>query len=129
MITSKARQAYVAAVAAQYVRLPGTPLRASRQDRRLAAAIHDRGVSLPVVWAAFVLAAARWAIRGPMQRRLDPIRTLYYFLPAIDEVLENTPEPGYVHYLAAKLRPLVREKEALLASAGRGHKPALPDGR
>jgi len=127
--SSKDRQAYVSAVAANYVRLPGTPLRASRQDRRLAAALHDRGVPLHVVWAAFVLAAARWAIRSPTQRRLDPIRTLYYFLPAIDEVLGSTPEPGYVNYLAAKLRPLVSEKEALLASSRRGQIPALPDGR
>lgn len=47
------------------VRLPGTPLRASRRDRQLAAALHDRGVPLRVVWAAFVLTAVRWAIRGP----------------------------------------------------------------
>jgi hypothetical protein len=120
---------YVSAVAANYVRLPGTPLRASRQDRRLAAALHDRGVPLRVVWAAFVLAATRWAIRSPTQRRLDPIRTLSYFLPAIEEVLASTPEADYVHYLAAKLSPLVREKEALLASSRRGQIPAIPDGR
>jgi hypothetical protein len=127
--TSKARQAYVNAVAANYVRLPGTPLRTSRQDRRLAAALHDRGVPLRVVWAAFILAAVRWAIRSPTQRRLDPIRTLYYFLPAIDEVLESTPDLGYVNYLAAKLRPLVSEKEALLASSRHGQIPAVSDGR
>lgn len=129
MTTSQARQAYVNAVAANYVRLPGTPLRASRQDRRLAAALHDQGIPLHVVWAAFVLAAARRAIRSPTQRTLDPIRTLYYFLPAIEEVLACTPEPDYVQYLAAKLRPLVTEKEALLASSRHGQIPAIPDGR
>ena len=112
-----ARQAYVDAVVRNYVRLPGTPLRASRRDQQLAAALYDRGIPLPVVWAAFVLAAARWAIRSPQQRRLPAIRTLYYFLPAIDEVLDTSPEPGYVEHLASKLQSLVAEKDRLLASA------------
>lgn len=128
-MTPSARQAYVNAIADNYVRLPGTPLRASRRDRRLAAALHDRGIPLRAVWAAFVMAAARWAIRGPSQRRLEPIRTLYYFLPALDEVLATAPEADYVHYLATKLGPLVREKEALLAELRGGQEPALPDGR
>jgi hypothetical protein len=127
--TPKARQSYVNAVAANYVRLPGTPLHASRRDRRLAAALYDRGVPLRVVWAAFVMAGARWALRGPMQRKLEPIRTLYYFLPAIEDVLASTPEPDYVQYLASKLKPLVREKEAQLASSRHGQEHAIPDGR
>lgn len=114
-MTDPVRQAYVTAVVTNYVRLPGTPLRASRRDRQLAAALHERGVPLRLVWAAFVVAAARWAIRSPQQRRLDQIRTLFYFLPAIDEVLEAEPDPGYVRYLAAKLAPFVAEKERRLA--------------
>lgn len=110
------RQAYVNAVVTNYVRLPGTPLRASRRDRRLATALYDRRVPLPAVWAAFVIAAARWAIRSPQQRQLESIRTLYYFVPAIDEVLAIAPEPDYVQYLAGKLRPFVDEKEQLLAA-------------
>jgi hypothetical protein len=111
------RQAYVNAVVTNYLRLPGTPLRASRRDRPLAAALHDRCVPLRVVWAAFVIAGVRWAVRGPQQRKLETIRTLYYFLPAIDEVLETSPDSDYVQYLAARLRPFVAEKERLLASA------------
>ena len=112
-----ARQAYVNAVVANYVRLPGTPLRASRRDRRLAAALYDRHVPLRVVWAAFVVVAARWALRSPQQRSLERIRTLYYFVAAIDEVLAIDLEPDYVTYLAGKLRPMVAEKEQLLATA------------
>ena len=122
---SLARLAYVKTVLTNYLRLPGTPLRASRRDRRLAAALYDRGVPLRVVWAAFVIAAVRWAIRGPQQRKLEKIRTLYYFLPAIDEVLDTSPESGYVHYLAARLRPFVAEKERLLTSPDRPD-PAHP---
>ncbi len=117
MIATCSRQLYADVVLKHYVRLPGTPLRASRRDRVLAAAFYDRGIPLPVVWAAFVIAAARWAIRRPQQRRLEKIRTLYYFVPAVDEMLAIKPDPGYVHYLAEKLRPFVVEKERLLAAA------------
>lgn len=109
-----ARQAYVNAVVRHYVRLPGTPLQASRRDRQLAGSLYDRRIPLRVVWSAFVISAARWAIRGTEQRTLDTIRTLYYFLPAIDEVIETSPDPDYVQHLAAKLRPLVAEKDRLL---------------
>ena len=111
------RQRYADAVLSNYVRLPGTPIRAGRRDRLLAAALYDRGIPLPVVWAAFVIAAARWAIRSPQQRRLPAIRTLYYFVPAIDEVLDTSPDPGYVEYLARKLQSLVAEKDRLLVTA------------
>lgn len=111
------RRAYVNAVVQNYVRLPGTPLRPSRRDRKLAAALYDRRVPLRVVWAAFVLAAVRWAIRTPQQRKLDSIRTLYYFVPAIDEVLGTSPKSDYVKYLAGKLRSFVAEKDRLLAAA------------
>ncbi len=112
---TSARQAYVNAVVANYVRLPGTPIRASRRDRHLAATLYDRRIPLPVVWAAFVITAARWAIRSP-QRKLETIRTLHYFLPAVHEVLALEPEADYILYLAAKIRPLVTQKEQLVAA-------------
>jgi hypothetical protein len=114
-----ARQAYVNAVVRHYVRLPGTPPRASRQDRQLAGNLYDRRIPLPVVWAAFVLAATRWAIRSPEQRTLETIRTLYYFLPTVDEVIETSPEPGYIQYLAGKLAPFVAEKKLRLDAVSR----------
>ena len=70
MTTTRARQSYVDSVVRNYLRLPGTPLRASRQDRRLAAALYDRRIPIRAVWAAFVIAATRWAIRTPQQRPL-----------------------------------------------------------
>jgi Arc/MetJ family transcription regulator len=109
-----ARQAYVNTVVRHYVRLPGTPLSPSRRDRQLAGTLYDRRIPLSVVWSAFVIAAVRRAVRSAGQRRLETIRTLYYFLPAIDEVLETSPDPDYVQYLAAKLRPFVAEKDRLL---------------
>jgi hypothetical protein len=102
---------YLDAVLATYSTLPGTPARPSRQDRRLALDLCRRGVPLRAVKTALLLAAARRTIRsGPP---LPPVRTLHYFLPAIEEVLELPPEPGYVEYLAAKLRPFASKKTAL----------------
>ena len=115
-MTTLARQVYVDAVVSNYVRLPGTPLRASRQDRCFARSLHERGVPLRVVYAAFVLATARREIRSANQPRLAPIRTLHFFQGAIAEVLSVGLDPAYAHYLAAKIKPLVAEKDAALRS-------------
>ena len=103
---------YLEAVLTAYSSLPGTPVRPSRQDRRLARDLCRRGVPLSTVRAALLLAAARRTIRsGPP---LPPVRTLHYFLPAIEEVLQQPLVPGYVEYLAAKLKPFASQKSALL---------------
>jgi hypothetical protein len=124
---SSAQQAYVNAVVTNYVRLPGTPLRASRGDRHFAAVLYEQRVPLHVVYAAFVLAIARREIRSPSLPRLPAIRTLHFFQGAIDEVVETQPDPAYVRYLAAKIKPLVAEKElALRTAAQRSHlRPAI----
>ena len=109
-MTINPRQRYVAAVASNYVRLPGTPRAASRQDRRLAADLYDRGVPLATVYAAFVLATTRRVIRSLAQPKLADIRTLAYFLGAIDEILDDPPDPAYISYLAAKIKPFVAAK-------------------
>jgi hypothetical protein len=109
---SDQERVYVDATLATYVSLPGTPLRPSRRDRQLARELCRRLVPLRVVRAALVLAAARRTLRsGPP---LPPVRTLHYFLPAIDEVLHQPPDPAYLAYLDAKLRPFASKKTALL---------------
>lgn len=50
-------------------------------------------------------------------------RTLHYFLAAIEEVLELPPDPGYVEYLAAKLKPLPVSRPHLSASANTSTTP------
>jgi hypothetical protein len=103
---------YLDAVLGTYSSLPGTPARPSRQDRQLALDLCRRGVPLRTVRTALLLAVARRTIRsGPP---LPPVRTLHYFLPAIEEVLELPPDTGYVEYLAAKLKPFASQKTALL---------------
>lgn len=103
---------YLDAVLATYSSLPGTPIQPSRRDRALARELCRRGVPLRTVRTALLLVAARRTLRsGPP---LAPVRTLHYFLPAIQEVLELPPDPAYVDYLAAKLKPFASQKTALL---------------
>ena len=117
---STARQAYVNAVVRNYVRLPGAPLRASRGDRQFARVLYEQRVPLRAVYAAFVLAIARREIRSPSLPRLPLIRTLRFFQGAIDEILETRPDHAYIDYLAAKIKPLVAEKELALRATGQG---------
>jgi hypothetical protein len=103
---------YLDAVLGTYSSLPGTPIQPSRRDRQLARDLCRRGVPLRTVRTALLLATARRTLRsGPP---LAPVRTLHYFLPAIEEVLELPPDPDYVDYLAAKLKPFASQKTALL---------------
>lgn len=115
-MTLHARQSYVQAVVTHYVRLPGTPLRASRQDRLFARRLYQQHVPLRVVYAAFVLAIARREIRSVNRPRFPAIRTLRYFQGAIDEALQAQLDPDYIRHLAARIRPLVVEKDAALRS-------------
>jgi hypothetical protein len=92
-----------------YLRLPDTPRRASRHDLRLARQLWERQITLPVVETAFLLASARRAARRPAAVPLGPIRSLHYFLPVIEELLQTTLHQGdaYLAYLRRKvsLRP------------------------
>ncbi len=105
-------RSYIEAALATYSSLPDTPARPSRRDRQLARELCRRCVPLRTVRSALVLAAARRTLRsGPP---LPPVRTLHYFLPAIEEVLERPLDPGYVDYLDARLKPFASKKSALL---------------
>ena len=56
-------RAYVRAVIDAYLRLPETHGRARREDRLLAAELHQHGVAFETVEAALLLATARRARR------------------------------------------------------------------
>lgn len=93
---------YVTRVLDQYVTLPGTLRRILRQDRRAAAALYRRGVGLDIVENAFVLALARRTFRSDVDR-LEPIRCLHYFVPVVDELIQEPPLPEYLDYLKSRL--------------------------
>ena len=105
-----AGRVYSEAVLDQYLWLPGTPTRTSRHDRRLVKTLYERGVPLAVVKAALLLGAARRSFRKRDAPVLPPIRTLHYFLPIVEELLEQPPATGYLEYLEHRLFPLADAK-------------------
>ena len=69
----------------------------------LAAQLYQRGLSVKVIENALVLAATRRLIRPTDAPPLGTIRSLAYFLPVIEEVLELRVSPEYFQYLRHKL--------------------------
>jgi len=94
---------YVRHVLDAYRQTPGTTGTVRRPDRLLAAHLFERGVSVTVVENALVLGAARRLIRPPDVRPLATVRSLAYFLPVIEELLERPVSANYFEYLRRKL--------------------------
>jgi hypothetical protein len=94
---------YVHRVLEAYRNTPGTAGTVRRADRLLAAQLYQRGLSLKVIENALVLAAARRLIRPADATPLGTIRSLAYFMPVIEEVLESRVSADYFDYLRHKL--------------------------
>ena len=94
---------YVRRVLDAYRATPGACGVARKPDRAFALALHVRGVPLGAVENAFVLAASRRIARPPEAPPLGVIRSLAYFAPVIEEVLESSVGPDYYRYLRLRL--------------------------
>ena len=99
--------AYVRRIIEAYLRLPDTPERARQHDHQLAADLHRRGVSEATIEAAFLVATARRSARPSGAPPLGPIRSLHYFLPVIEELLDHPPSAEYLGYLRDSLAPMI----------------------
>ena len=97
------REEYVCRVLQAYRQTPGTTGRVHQPDRQLAAQLYQRGVPFEAVENALVLAAARRLFRPADAPPLATVRSLAYFLPVIDEVLELQISPDYFRYVRDKL--------------------------
>jgi len=95
---------YVQRLLEAYRSTPGTSGVVRRPDRLLAAQLHERGVPLEAVENAFVLAATRRLIRPADAAPLGTIRSLAYFMPVIEEVLELKNSKLYFQYVRYKLQ-------------------------
>ena len=94
---------FIRQVLEAYRKTPGTMGTIRRADRLLAAQLHERGLAVRVIENAFVLAAMRRLIRWADAPPLGTIRSLAYFLPVIEEVLESRVSPDYFDYLRHRL--------------------------
>jgi hypothetical protein len=95
---------YVRQVLEAYRNTPGTSGHVRRPDRLLAIELFQRGVPLEKIEKALVLAAVRRMIRPAEAPPLALVRSLAYFLPVIEEVLEMKVSEEYFLYLRQKLQ-------------------------
>src|ERR1700692_1665035 len=94
---------YVCRLLDAYRATPGTCGAVRRPDRVLAAQLHQRGVPLEAVENAFVLAGARRMIQPAGAAPLGAIRSLAYFSPVIEEVLQLQVGQEYFQNLRKKI--------------------------
>jgi hypothetical protein len=94
---------YVRRLLETYRATPGTAGVVRRPDRLLAAQLQERGVPLEAVANAMTLAAARRLARPADAPPLGTIRSLAYFSPVIEEVLQLKVGQEYFQHLRNKL--------------------------
>jgi hypothetical protein len=99
----RGQEEFIRQVLEAYRQTPGTMGTVRRADRAMAAQLYQRGVSATVIENALVLAAARRMVRPAAAPPLAAIRSLAYFLPVIEEVLELRVSQDYFRYLQHKL--------------------------
>ena len=102
---------YVPTVLALYLSLPETPIRTNAMDHRHARLLQRRAVPLRVVESTFLLASLRRLLRPKDVPPLSPIRSLAYFLPAIEELLAEPAPENHLDYLRLKLNRILDSKE------------------
>jgi hypothetical protein len=95
---------YVRRLLDAYRTTPGTCGAVRRPDRLLAVQLHDRGVPLEAVENALTLAAARRMARPTDALPLGTIRSLAYFAPVIDEVMQLKVGQEYFQHLRHRLQ-------------------------
>ena len=104
LIDERDEDPYVRTVLERYRTTPTTAGYVRRADRQLAAQLYHRGIPLTLIEAAFTLAATRRLFRPHEAPPLNPVRSLHYFLPVIEELLREPPDPDYIRCLEWKLR-------------------------
>ena len=104
------QEEYIRKVLEAYRKTPGTMGTVRRADRMLAAQLYQRGVAVAVIENAFVLAAARRLMRPVDAPPLGTIRSLAYFLPVIEEVLDMRISPDYFQHVRRKLQRIAHHR-------------------
>ena len=94
---------YVAETLKLYLELPETPRKANTNDRITAAGLYERSIEMTAIESAFLLASVRRLGRSPDLPPLSPIRSLAYFLPVIQEILDKQVGDDYLKYLRMKV--------------------------
>jgi len=107
-MTSAAGPVFVTTVLQLYLDLPDTPYRASSYDQAVARSLFERGVPLDVVESALLLGSLRRRRRPAGALPLSPVRSLAYFSPVIDEILQLPLPPAFHAYLRHQADEILR---------------------
>ena len=110
MDDGRGQEEHIRQVLEAYRKTPGTTGTVRRPDRMLAAQLYRRGVAVSVIENAFVLAATRRLMRPADAPPLGAIRSLAYFLPVIEEVLDMHVSPEYFQHVRRKLERIARDR-------------------
>jgi hypothetical protein len=100
---------YQFAVIGMYLDLPQTPVHVSHSDRQQAVRWWDSGVPLRTVQTALLLGSLRRLLRPAAAPRLAPIRSLAYFQPVVEELLQTPVADDYCGYLQGKMKAYLRD--------------------
>jgi hypothetical protein len=111
---------YVLAVLGLYVELPDTPSRAGPLDEVWARRFYQRDIPFDVVETALLLGSLRRRERSPNAPPLAGIRSLAYFQPIIDELLQAPVSESYRAALHLKMQRLCGPAELKQASQPTG---------
>lgn len=106
------KREFVADVLRQYTSLPHTPDQARKNDRRLAAELFDQKAPRETISAAFLIAIVRRSVRPASEPPLDPIRSLAYFRPLIQQLISNPVADVYVDYITYRYQQILADPES-----------------
>ena len=110
------RDEYIQRVVNTYRVTPGTSGMIRRPDRLLAEQWHGRGIPLSIVENAMILAVFRRLFRAPGLPPLNTIRSLAYFSPVIEEILQLRISPQYFEYARVKIKRCLANPPSTLAA-------------
>jgi hypothetical protein len=99
---------YQLAVLDLYLGLPEASGRIGPSDQQQARQWLEAGVSLPIVETALLLGSLRRLLRPGEAPRLAPIRSLAYFRPVVEELLETPVPDSYRAYLPHRIQAFLR---------------------
>ena len=98
---------YVRRILDAYRQTPGTTGKIHRPDRWLAVQLYLCRVPLTVIENAFVLATARRLLRPVTAPPLATVRSLAYFIPVIEEVLDLKLGQDYFQHIRRRIQRLL----------------------
>ena len=101
------RAAYLERVIVAYLHSPDTPRKARPLDWAVATSFYKRRIPLETVEHAIRLATLRRRLREPDLEPLEPVRSLAYYRPLVQQIQHEPHDPGYIRYTTENYRKYI----------------------